>query len=366
MDKLSCLILIIPLIYAILMMVFTLGWLRLPTYQDKFLKSVSIIIAVRNEKENIPQLLECLHLQSYPAHLLQIIVVDDHSTDRTFQLIEKDSMVNYVRLPSNLQGKKAAIQKGIEEAEGEILLFTDADCFLPSDWVRNMVMPFSNEGVHLVAGPVQIKGEGLWAKIQEVEFYSLMATTAGSIGIRLPMMCNAANMAIRKQSWYEALRVGLGKGYASGDDVFMMMSIAKIFGPKSITFMKSNGAIVITKALRNLSEFLRQRIRWASKTKGYNSPFSQFVAIIVFLTNLLFLISMLGAIFYFPAFDIAFDIFIIKSLADIVVMIPALQFFHSLWKIPTIVLLQFFYPFYIVSVALMSQVVRNVWKGRRI
>lgn len=366
MNELSYLILIIPLIYAIMMMAFSLGWLRLPAYQNEYFKSVSIIIAVRNEEENIPHLLECLHLQSYPTHLLQVIVVDDHSTDHTFQLIEEDPMVQNIRLPSNLRGKKAAIQKGIEEAKGEILLFTDADCFLPFDWVRNMVMPFANEGVHLVAGPVQIKGEGLWAKIQEVEFYSLMAMTAGGIGIGLPMMCNAANMAIRKQSWYEALRVGLGKEYASGDDVFMMLSIAKIFGRRSITFLKSTRAVIITKALRTLPEFFRQRIRWASKTKGYISPFPQFVALIVFLTNLLFLISMLGAIFYFPAFGLAFEIFIIKSLADIVVMIPALLFFHSFWKIPAIILFQPFYPFYIVSVALMSQVVRTVWKGRRI
>jgi hypothetical protein len=66
MNELSYLILIIPLIYAIMMMAFSLGWLRLPAYQHEYFKSVSIIIAVRNE-EDIPHLLDCLHLQSYPA-----------------------------------------------------------------------------------------------------------------------------------------------------------------------------------------------------------------------------------------------------------------------------------------------------------
>ena len=49
--------------------------------------------------------------------------------------------------------------------------------------------------------------------------------------------------------------MGLGKKFVSGDDVFMMMSIAKIFGSRSITFLKSNKAIVVTKALRNISDF---------------------------------------------------------------------------------------------------------------
>ncbi|HRC67642.1 MAG TPA: glycosyltransferase, partial [Bacteroidales bacterium] len=93
MDKLSFLILIIPCIYALMMIAFAFGWLWLPAYRNECRKSVSIIIAVRNEEENIPQLLQGLHLQSYPTHLLQIIIVDDHSTDRTFQLIENDPLV---------------------------------------------------------------------------------------------------------------------------------------------------------------------------------------------------------------------------------------------------------------------------------
>jgi len=116
--------------------------IRMP-WSGEIVKKVSVIIATRDEEQNIPFSLGTLLKQSHPRTHLEIIVVDDHSSDRTRSVAEgiaaKFPMIRVLAAPSfssSIAPKKAALAAGIGAASGEIILTLDADCAAPSGWVE--------------------------------------------------------------------------------------------------------------------------------------------------------------------------------------------------------------------------------------
>jgi len=133
----------------------TLLFGRLAFYKSKantspFTPSVSIIVAARNEQENLSVLLPMLLKQSYPT--FEIIIVNNHSQDESKQVVEKfQSSHTNLRLielndySAQLHGKKYPLSVGIELAQYDHFLFTDADCRPAStDWLRLMASSFSD------------------------------------------------------------------------------------------------------------------------------------------------------------------------------------------------------------------------------
>jgi cellulose synthase/poly-beta-1,6-N-acetylglucosamine synthase-like glycosyltransferase len=113
---------------------------------------VTVVVAVRNEERNVTALLESLVLQDYPPGLLEIIIVNDNSTDRTpvtvseFMEAHRESSGISMRLIFNsFPGKKKAIRLGISRSAGELILTTDGDCIVGPGWVSSHV--FEYEGV---------------------------------------------------------------------------------------------------------------------------------------------------------------------------------------------------------------------------
>src|SRR4030095_3544460 len=110
--------------------------------------SISVIIAARNEEANIEALINSLAGQTYPKQLFEVIVVDDHSEDRTWELIQQNAIAlslkcirlkDRVRPDENLRSyKKRAIEEGISLATGELIVTTDADCRFEPEWLRTI------------------------------------------------------------------------------------------------------------------------------------------------------------------------------------------------------------------------------------
>lgn len=119
--------------------------------------SVSVIIPTRNRAESLRQLLESLSAQVYPSDRLEVIVVDNSSTDNTEDAVRDAEAwdifpVRYLRKEDD--GPAASRNRGAELATGEILAFTDSDCIPTAAWLRSGVAAFE-EGVGLVCGPVE-------------------------------------------------------------------------------------------------------------------------------------------------------------------------------------------------------------------
>ena len=77
-------------VYAFVFLWYTYGWIKLPssTMSSSLYTTVSVVVAVRNEEKNISKLLDCISKQDYPTSLLEIIIVDDSSTDKTAEEIK--------------------------------------------------------------------------------------------------------------------------------------------------------------------------------------------------------------------------------------------------------------------------------------
>jgi cellulose synthase/poly-beta-1,6-N-acetylglucosamine synthase-like glycosyltransferase len=124
-----------------------------PIDKKEITPRVSMVIPVYNEARVIRQKLENCLAQDYPPEKLQIIVVSDASTDTTRDIVSAyaDRGVVYLELPQR-QGKEAGQNLAVSNAEGEVIVFSDASIMLDKQALRQMVANFHDETVGCVSG----------------------------------------------------------------------------------------------------------------------------------------------------------------------------------------------------------------------
>ena len=338
------------ILYAYQIKKFEKGWDVLPRITVKNNEGVSVVVAARNEAENINDLLQDLSQQTYEK--FEVILVDDHSSDDTAKII--DCFPNVVLLRATQEGKKAAIAEAVQAAKHNIILTTDADCRLSNTWVEKMTAPFASKEVSLAMGPVAFQEEEThFEKAQSLEFISLIASGAGAIGTKQAFICNGANLAFRK-----LIYASVDTDKASGDDVFLLHH-AKKNGSK-IVFVKDQEAIVFTSPKEDLNSLLQQRKRWAAKSSDYQDKDAKRISWIVFLSNFCLLLLL-----FLGTWREVFIAFVLKAIIDYSFLKKAVIFFQKEHIFRYFYPLQILYPFYIVYVAVASQMGGFKWKGRK-
>jgi glycosyltransferase involved in cell wall biosynthesis len=362
-------------IYVLVIASFFYGWEKLSPFKKGMGQSsmvVSIIIPVRNEADNILNLLGDLDRQTYSYENIEILIIDDHSTDRSLELIKshKSDNLKIISLQEGINGKKAALRAGIEKANGELIITTDADCRVGCDWVWTMVSFYRQVKPVMILAPVVPLNKGGFSyekwfeEIFFLELYSLLGSTAGSAAIGHPMMSNGANLAFPKMIYPEIEHIYTDSQVPSGDDVFAMLELKKKY-PKGIHFLKSMDAAVYSSVPGNFAAFFRQRSRWAAKSKFYRDYGILATAFIVLLINFLLLIALLLGFFqqdYWP-FIILLTI---KSLIDFPFLYRVTSFFKEKKLMRWFLLAQSIYFFYVCITVFLALVVPNAWKGRKI
>jgi cellulose synthase/poly-beta-1,6-N-acetylglucosamine synthase-like glycosyltransferase len=356
---------IITIIYSLLILAFCYHWrdedepaTRISVDNPPL---VSVIVAFRNEEKNLPALVESLLAQSYGK--LEIILVDDHSEDASMSVAQSfaDTRIKVVCSPDNISGKKPTLKFGYKKSSGEILFFTDADCVLGSRCIENIVAKMRSENLAMACGPVKYcDSKGFLQGIFQLEFLSLTGSGAAGFFIGKPFMCNGANFAVERKVYAEA---DLNPKYSSGDDVFLLHYASKNY---KVGFVQNQDCIVETKGPRNITEFLAQRIRWASKAGGYKNPFAIFVSALIFLMSLSLLVAFVAGCVCPIYFIVFFCLLAMKLAVDAYFIIPVLRFYKQgrlWWAILPLTLL---HPLYIVCVAITSLIYKPSWKGRKI
>jgi len=141
---------LLALFYGVLMGIYRYGWNHLKEYDPDLQHvhedvHVSVIIPARNEAAHIQSCLHAICRQHYPPDKMEILVVDDDSTDDTAQRVReiKDLRIrllhvsDYVSHESRQRApKKKAIELGVAHAHGELIITTDADCIAEPDWIK--------------------------------------------------------------------------------------------------------------------------------------------------------------------------------------------------------------------------------------
>ena len=359
-------ILFILLLYIVLISRYSFGWRNIDSFSDtSFFPQVSLIIAMRNEEDQIFRLLRNLRFLTYPKDKLEIILINDHSTDDTLDILGNSDIDNLqiLDMPENKNGKKDAISMGIDNARGEIILTTDADCSFDYNWVQIMVGSFVDNNIKMVAGPVCfIRQEGMLQHFQSLDFLSLVGSGAGAIGINNPIFCNGANMAYRKEVFLQ-INDFSNDQVASGDDVFLLHSIKARY-LNSITFLKHKDAIVFTNSMQSIINLINQRKRWAAKTSAYKDNSSIYVSFLVFITNLSFVVLLLLSFSSLQFFKFFLLFYFAKCIVDYLLLYPVLNFFSRKDLIKWVFIFELIYSFYIILIVILSLINKFEWKGR--
>jgi cellulose synthase/poly-beta-1,6-N-acetylglucosamine synthase-like glycosyltransferase len=366
----------IVFLYAIQIIQYAIGWMNLTAIVPRSpTHKIAVIIAVRNEETMIENCLKALLNQSYPSQLFDVIVVDDFSEDGTVDCIKRISKIhaNVFLLQLDVAdgaGKKAAIRKGILFTDATIIVTTDADCWMEKNWLSTIAAGFENDATKMVVAPVAFFNEkNVFEKMQSLEFMALIASTAGAIHLKKPIMCNGANLAYLRASFFEVNGFDGIDQTSTGDDVLLMYKLSGKY-PNGIRFLKDDRAIVFTHPKNNLTDFINQRKRWASKPFSLLNGVTKYTSILVFLTNLSS-IGLIISLFCLGKIDISHGFAIIclillgiKCIIDFLLLFLASSFFGKRSLLIYFLPEQIIYMFYVVFIGLLSTTKSFSWKGR--
>ena len=291
---LGTIFLVIIGLYCATLLFFFAGLFKKGGRQSVLKPFVSIVIPAKNEAKNIINILNNLSQQTYPEDLFEVIVVDDKSQDYTATIVN-DFMGNISNLQllstagveSSLRYKKHPLNLGIRKSQGEILLLTDADCTVSSNWIAAMVSSFT-ENVGMVIGyseasPVRT----ITQKLEALDFLMLLSAARGSAALGDPYACTGQNLAYRRQAFDAVEGFSAFASQVGGDDTLLMQQIKRqtsweiVFSPDPDSFVKSTPQ-------ETAWGFITQRIRWATDTLQVwkTDPLFFGIIVVTFLANL--------------------------------------------------------------------------------
>ena len=333
----------------------------------------SLLIAARNEAAALPLLLADLQHQTLPAAQFEVIVIDDHSTDATADVVAQAETAFPLRLlrladqPGAPTGKKAALQAALRVARAPWVVCTDADCRVGPDWLGSYAGLIGREpAARFVSGPVLLTGaDTRFQRLLGLEFAGLVGVGAACIRLGFPTMCNGANLAYRRDSFTAVGGFAGNEHLASGDDEFLLHKLHARF-PGSIRFLQAPAAIVRTAAPPTLAALLRQRVRWASKWRHYQAPAPQRLALLVAAANGALAVGA-GLLPVRPTLaPWVGAAWLLKLGADAWFLTPVLAFFGRRRWLRAAPLLQLAYAPYVLGVGLLGLRGSYRWKGRRV
>ena len=267
-------------IYAMLLLashVFVLAGLALVFNNEKksFMNrglvknSISVIIPAKDEAENLPVLFASLEKQTYQN--FEIILVDDRSDDKTFQVMKNFQLkypdrVKVLRNEKTFHGKnpkQMVLDVGSRIASGKILLFTDADCRVPETWVEKMSLPYNDEKVGLVFGAVTTEcGKGFLSAFQRFDHILRYHYTAACAGLKNPTGGFGNNLSIRAEALSDI--GGFADIEFSVTEDAQLIARVRDTGKWKITARSSQESTVLAKPVSTWKQLAVQELRWST------------------------------------------------------------------------------------------------------
>ena len=247
------------------------------------LPQVSVLVAARNEGENIEACLTHLLAQNYPKHLLTIYVGNDQSTDNTAQLVTQlatqHSQIKLVNITTQLgmaKGKANVLAHLAKQATGSVFFITDADITVKPNWITTM-LPFFNKQVGIVSGTTIVQGHTFLGHMQHTDWLYFMdlLLTFNWFGLKSTAVGN--NMAITRVAYEKT--GGYESFPFSVTEDFMLFKQVRKQGFKTVNMMHTE-AINFSVAAPTWKALLHQRKRWLTGAKGL--PFYWWILFAVF------------------------------------------------------------------------------------
>jgi 1,2-diacylglycerol 3-beta-glucosyltransferase len=230
------------------------------------LPSVSIILAARNEKENIGACLESLSRLDYPADRIEILAVDDQSTDSTRAIMESmKAAIPALRIIETegtigrLHGKANAVAQAIAGSTGEIIMTTDADCAVPAAWVRETVAQYSSD-TGCVCGFTLLNARSIFTGMQSVDWAYMLSIASAGVGWGFPLSAVGNNMSFRRAA-YDEVGGYEGIGFSVTEDFALFKAISETSKWK-FRYAVEPATLVWSEPCPTVRELFRQKKRW--------------------------------------------------------------------------------------------------------
>ncbi len=271
--------------------------------QKRFFKTndeypnISILIAVRNEEDNIIDCLKSLELLDYPKDKIEILIGNDQSTDQTEQLITDFiqgkayfKLINIFNQMGKAKAKANVLAHLFENSSHEIIFVTDADIHVNANWIKSIVPYFNNHKIGIVSGTTVVNGKGFFTNMQSIDwlYFSGLLIAFDNLGLKSTAVGN--NMAVIKKA-YLATGGYQNLDFSVTEDLALFKAI-KNKGYESINLLE-NDNLNQSKPQYSLMNFLHQRKRWLIGAQGLNFKWK-----VVFILMALFYPMLILLFFY--------------------------------------------------------------------
>src|SRR3989344_5098205 len=237
-------------------------WLNLLFFKEgkrinlKSFPYVSIIVAAHNEEKNISRTINSLLALNYPKNKLEIIVVNDESTDNTINIVKKFKQVKLINNKHKGIGKASAVNAGIRISKGEFFGVLDADSEVDKDSLKTVLTYFSNEKVGCVITPITvIEAKNLYRGLQKIEY----AFTA-----MIRELMSRINTLYYSHGVLSVLRTNLIKkiGYFDENNLTEDLEIAMRLKSKGYDVKMASKTLTYTRVPGTFKDLWKQRVRW--------------------------------------------------------------------------------------------------------
>lgn len=279
-------LMVLKICYWVYMLILFLRYKAVKSVSDDELPTCTVIVPAYNESKQVLATLISLAESDYPSEKLQIISIDDGSTDDTWYWMQEakaqlGNRVSIYQQPNN-QGKRHALFRGFHLASNEIFVTVDSDSVVKKDTLRNLVSPFyGNQNCGAVAGNVQVLNnkKAVIPRMLNVSFLFSFEFVRSSQSVLGSVFCTpGALAAYRREAVMQCLPEWINQnfmGYPSdiGEDRAMTNMILK----QGYHVLFQRNAVVYTNIPEKFKGLYRMYIRWERSNVRENIAMSKFV-----------------------------------------------------------------------------------------
>ncbi len=327
------------------------------------LPAVSVVVAAKDEERNLPACLESLVKLDYPHDLLEVVIVNDQSSDTTAEIADRFAgrydfvrRVDAVDTPG-MRGKANALSQGIDSSKGEFIFLTDADCTVPATWISGTLKHFS-ESIGIIGGVTLISSaDDIVSGIQSLDWDFLLTIGAGAATVGRPVACLGNNLAFRRKAYddaggYRKIRFSVTEDYA----LFKAVADSRKWG---YTYPMDRQTVVQTLFVGSLKEVFAQRKRWATGGKE-TGLFGVATLAPGFLFHWLLILTAFIAPWIFPL------LLLLKLTLDGLFVFPTLRWYGKIAHLKFMVYFEIYYLIYVAILPFSVYLGKAViWKGRK-
>jgi len=237
-------------------------------YPLSTLPKISVLVAFRNEEHNIISCCEALNKLDYPEDKLEILMLNDQSSDNSPKLVEdfisgKSAfhLINIETELNNLKAKMNVLAQGIQKSSGEFIFVTDADCMPSSEWLKTTLQYF-DPTIGMVSGFTILKEDDpkIFSLLQTIDWIFLQGLAFGASNSEKPITVMGNNLAFRRNV-YDQIDGFESIGFSITEDFALMKAILNKTG-KQVKYIRDKEGIVFSKPVNGFRKFTKQRLRW--------------------------------------------------------------------------------------------------------